>query len=169
MPNQNKWDKLFLNIAFDVSEMSKDPSTRVGAVIVSKDNRKISFGYNGFVRGIEETSKKWERPTKYQYVQHAEPNAIINCPFDTVDCTLYCTHQPCHRCIEIVAQAGIKRVVYAQEYNNLEYKDIWNEHAKLFDEIICVPCSRGAPVVYQPVHRGVIWLPKWLRAFLRRL
>jgi dCMP deaminase len=65
MPNQNKWDNLFANIAVNVSRMSKDPSTQVGAVIVGADNRKISFGYNGFVAGIEESADKWERPRKY--------------------------------------------------------------------------------------------------------
>lgn len=139
MPNQNKWDALFLKMSFTVSEMSKDPSTKVGAIIVATDNRKISFGYNGFVRGIDETPEKWTRPLKYQYVQHAELNAIINCPFDTVGCTLYCTHQPCHRCLEMVAQAGINRIVYATKYANLEHVDIWEEHAKLFKEVLYLP------------------------------
>jgi dCMP deaminase len=145
MPNQNKWDNLFLSIAINVSKMSKDPSTQVGAVIVGSDNRKMSFGYNGFVRGIEETKEKWERPRKYQFVQHAELNSIINCPFDTVGCTLYCTHQPCHRCLELVAQAGIRRVVFINKYANLEHQDIWDEHAKLFEEVIQMPCDPCGP------------------------
>jgi dCMP deaminase len=122
--------------------MSKDPSTKVGCVVVGPDNRKISFGYNGFVKGIEETYEKWQRPRKYQFVQHAELNAIINCPFDTVGCILYCTHQPCHRCLEMAGAAGIRRVVYAKPYTNLEHKDIWDEHSLLFDEVIHVICDR---------------------------
>jgi dCMP deaminase len=136
MPNKAKWDNLFLNMAVNVSKMSKDPSTQVGAIIVSSDNRKMSFGYNGFVCGIEETDDKWKRPTKYNYVQHAELNAVINCPFDKTGCTLYCTHQPCHRCLEMAAQSGIVRVVYINTYANLECRDIWEEHSKLFKEVV---------------------------------
>jgi dCMP deaminase len=135
MPDQLKWDKMFIKMAIVASEMSKDPNTQVGAVLVSNDNRKISFGYNGFVRGIEETKCKCEKPHKYQYVMHAELNAVINCPFDTIGCTLYCTHQPCHRCLETIAQAGIRRVIYDKTYIGLECTDIWVEHSLLFDEV----------------------------------
>jgi dCMP deaminase len=169
MPNQNKWDNLFANIAVNVSRMSKDPSTQVGAVIVGADNRKMSFGYNGFVAGIEEDATKWERPLKYQYVQHAELNAIINCPFDTVGCTLYCTHQPCHRCLEMVAQSGIRRIVFIHKYANLEHQHIWDEHAKLFDEVIQLSFVPDAPGVFHPVRRGVAWLLAYVRGAWRRL
>lgn len=135
MPNQDTWDRHWLKVALVTSELSKDKSTKVGAVIVTPDNRHCSIGYNGFVKGIEETDEKWQRPTKYQYVQHGELNAILNCPFDTVGCILYCTHQCCHRCLELVIQAGIQRVIYLNEYANLEYKDIWIEHSKLLKEI----------------------------------
>ena len=103
MPTQLQWDQTWLQVAKTVSKLSKDPSTKVGSVTVTPDNRHCSIGYNGFVRGIEETKEKWERPLKYQYVQHSELNSILNCPFDTMGCTLYCTHQCCHRCIEPVS------------------------------------------------------------------
>lgn len=135
MPSQEKWDKLFLQMALDVSKMSKDPITKVGSVIVTPNNRQLSFGYNGFVKGIEETEEKWQRPTKYNYVQHSELNSILNCPFETIGCTLYCTHQCCHKCLEMVIQSGIVRVIYIHPYANIEHIDIWNEHAKLLKEI----------------------------------
>lgn len=136
MPSQESYDKTFIEMAFVISKLSKDPRTKVGAIIVSADNRKLSIGYNGFVKGIEETTEKWQAPLKYEFVIHAETNALINCPFDKQGCTIYCTHQPCHRCIEQVAQSGIIRVVYAQPYANLQYKELWNEHAKLFKEVV---------------------------------
>lgn len=135
MPSQDKWDKTFLEMAMSISKMSKDPSTQVGAVLVSPDNQRISSGYNGFVKGINETPEKWLRPLKYQYVRHAEENAIVFCPFETKGATLYCTHQSCHRCMGLVAQAGIKRLVYVEPYKNLEYPDIWQEHASLLEEV----------------------------------
>ncbi len=43
------WDEYFINIADEVATRSKDPSTQVGAVIVDKKHRPVSFGYNGFL------------------------------------------------------------------------------------------------------------------------
>lgn len=45
------WDEYFLNIAKTVAERSKDPSTKVGAVIIDKHRRPVSFGYNGLIQG----------------------------------------------------------------------------------------------------------------------
>lgn len=115
--------------------MSKDPSTKVGAILVSPDNERISSGYNGFVRGVIETPEKWARPLKYQYVRHAEENALLLCPFEKKGATLYCTLQCCHRCMGLVAQAGIHRLVYINPYPNLEYPEIWKEHASLLKEV----------------------------------
>lgn len=123
------------------SKLSKDPSTKVGSVIASFDNLQISTGYNGFPAGLDESPNKWERPIKYQYVIHSELNAIMHCPFDIhrVPSTLYVTHQPCHRCMGHIRNAGIKRIVYTNPYSNLEYPDIWNEIAQLFDEVQQMP------------------------------
>lgn len=136
MPSQNNWDSIWLNIALCVSKLSKDPSTKVGAVIVTKDNRQCSLGYNGFAKGLEdEIPESWERPLKYEKVIHAEINAIMNCPFDTHGCILYCTHQPCHRCLAHLVNSGINKVIFLHKYENLQYKDIWKETSELFDTI----------------------------------
>lgn len=145
MPNQKKIDTHYLRLAWMTAySMSKDPNTKVGAVIVHPNSRQISTGYNGFPKGVEETPEKWQRPTKYQHVIHAEPNAIINCPFDTDGCTIYVTHQPCHICMGFIINAGIKRLVYNKVYENLQHKEIWNEYSSLIpdifhldDDIIC--------------------------------
>lgn len=135
MPTQIQWDQHWLKIAQVTSQLSKDPTTKVGAVVVSQDNRQCSVGYNGFAAGISETSEKWQRPEKYSWVIHAEENAMLNSPFSTRGCTMYATIQPCHKCITKLRNAGIKRVIYINAYNNLERKDIWDETAKLFDEV----------------------------------
>jgi dCMP deaminase len=136
MPTQQQWDQQWITVAQVTSKLSKDPSTKVGAVIVSSDNRKLSVGYNGFAKGIVETADMWNiRETKYEMVIHAEENALLNVPFDVKDCSLYCTHQPCHRCLIRIANSGIVKVVYALEYARLTHKDIWDMHAKLFKEI----------------------------------
>jgi dCMP deaminase len=142
MPTQEQWHRHWLEVAQVTAKLSKDPTTQVGAVVVTQDNRQCSIGYNGFAMGIEETPEKWQRPTKYEYVIHAELNAILNCPFDHKGCKLYLTLQPCHRCIEMVLNSGILDVYYLKEYENLCHKDIWLEHAsklrtcKLIKDII---------------------------------
>ncbi len=127
MPSENRWDQHWLEVAQVVSKLSKDKHTKVGCVIVSKDNRHCSIGYNGFAAGIDETDEKWERPTKYEYVIHSETNSLLNCPFDTVGCSCYITLQPCHRCISNLANAGIEKVVYLKDYPNLCHEDIWKD------------------------------------------
>ena len=94
---QLQMDLHFLRLAWVTGlNLSKDPRTKVGAVIVTEDTRQVSIGYNGFPKKLAEHPERWEKPLKYEYVIHAELNAIMNCPFDTKGCTLYCTHQPCH-------------------------------------------------------------------------
>ena len=62
------WHEYFINIAKEVAKKSKDPSSQVGCVIVTNDNRPVSFGYNGFVSGCDEGHMTFERPLKYNLI-----------------------------------------------------------------------------------------------------
>jgi dCMP deaminase len=108
----SKWDQRFLKLAYDVSDWSKDPSTKVGAVI-ARGKRFISLGYNGFPVGVEDTEERLnERELKYQLIVHGERNAIIFAERSLVGCTLYTVpFMPCSVCAGMVIQAGITRVV----------------------------------------------------------
>jgi dCMP deaminase len=110
----NRWDRLFTNIAKDVANHSKDPSTKVGCVLV-RDRQIISFGYNGFPRGIADTEQRLnDRPTKYQHVVHAEANAFLNAArkgVSTLGTTAYVTFFPCVECAKGLIQAGVVEVV----------------------------------------------------------
>ena len=114
------WDNYFLEIADVVRRKSKDISTKCGAVIVGRDKQIVSTGFNGFPRGIDETDpKRWTRPLKYQFVEHAERNAIYNAARFGIaldGCTLYLfgmgpPTSPCIECAKAVIQSGIVRVV----------------------------------------------------------
>ena len=75
------WDEYFMGVAMLAARRSKDPSTQVGACIVSQDNIIISTGYNGMPKGCSDDEFPWNREgedTKYPYVVHAELNAILN-------------------------------------------------------------------------------------------
>lgn len=109
---QLSWDEYFLNIAEQVAKKSKDSSTKTGCVIVDKKRRPVSFGYNGFVGGCDESKMTQERPMKYLLVIHAEVNAILFAKRDLEDCVLYSLYAPCENCLKFIIQTGIKKIIY---------------------------------------------------------
>ena len=114
------WDEYFMGLAHLSAMRSKDPNTQVGAVIVSEDRRVASIGYNGFPNGCSDDEFPWDRSgdfldTKYPYVVHAEPNAILNATSDLTNATLYVTLFPCNECAKLIIQSGIKEIVYVSD------------------------------------------------------
>jgi len=106
------WNKRFLDLCDHIATWSKDPSTKLGSVIVDDKKRVVSVGYNGFPRGVEDLEERYnDRPTKYLFVAHAERNALDNAPMMVYGCTLYVTLEPCVECAKSIIQRGIKRVV----------------------------------------------------------
>jgi len=106
------WNEYFINIAKEVAMKSKDPSSQVGCVIVTHDNRPISFGFNGFVSGCDEELMTFERPLKYNLIIHAEMNALIFSQKSLKECKAYVTHAPCDNCLKHLMQAGICEIYY---------------------------------------------------------
>jgi dCMP deaminase len=108
------WTQRFMELAAHIATWSKDPSTKVGAVIVDKKRRVIGLGYNGFPRGVSDSKDRYEhRPTKYKLVVHSEANAILNANANrsVEGCTLYTTKFPCTDCTKLIIQSGIAEVV----------------------------------------------------------
>lgn len=142
MPSRETRDYAWLHAALTFGLfMSKDPSRKVGACVVGRNQRAVSFGYNGIVTGVEETPERWERPTKYKLVRHAELNAILNAPFDVSGGILYCTLKPCHDCLGDALNAGIKSVVWLHDPEPfiMQDEDTWNLFAQQFDNLIEYP------------------------------
>ena len=115
------WDEYFMGVAYLSGMRSKDPSTQVGACIVSQDNKILPMGYNGFPSGCSDEEFPWEREaagegdqdTKYPYVTHGELNAILNYRGGSLEGTkLYVSLFPCCECAKAIIQAGIRTVVY---------------------------------------------------------
>ena len=95
---------------------SKDPRTKVGALILRADGTPVSWGYNGFPRGIVETAELWNnREEKYKRVLHAESNAIDFARESLEGTTIFCSLFPCSNCAARIVQAGIKTVVFEGE------------------------------------------------------
>lgn len=122
------WDEYFMGVSLLSSMRSKDPSTQVGACIVSADNKIMSVGYNGFPRGCSDDDFPWERSgesqndTKYPFVCHAELNAILNAGGQNLSGTrIFVALFPCNECAKAIIQSGIKEVVYiSDKYANTE-------------------------------------------------
>ncbi|AMQ66003.1 dCMP deaminase [Stenotrophomonas phage vB_SmaS-DLP_6] len=110
---QKFWDMRFAQLAKLVSLWSKDPSTKVGSVIVRPDKTIASVGFNGFPKGVPDTPEWYEdREIKYKLVKHAEENAILFSQESLEGYTLYVYPlPPCSQCAGDIVQRGIKRVV----------------------------------------------------------
>lgn len=108
-----KWDERFLALAQHVAGWSKDPSTKVGAIIVDSNQRVISLGYNGFARGVDDSPERLSnRDTKYKMTVHAEMNAILFAKTDLIGTVLYTwPFMPCAHCAAAAIQVGISQVI----------------------------------------------------------
>jgi len=134
------WHKRFLDLCEHVATWSKDPSTKLGSVIVDNKKRIVSVGYNGFPRGVNDRYDRYDdRPTKYLFVAHAERNALDNAPMMVDNCTMYVTLLPCNECAKSIIQKGITTVVtYPPEREDVFN---WNITLRMFDEA-------GVDVIY---------------------
>ena len=117
--NGLSWDEYFMLQAMISSFKSKDPSTKVGCVIVDENNHQVTMGYNGMVAGIDETQLPWGKDKsvplehqKYGYVVHAETNAILHTSRSLKNCRAYVTLFPCNECAKLIASKQISEVVF---------------------------------------------------------
>lgn len=124
MENKEKWETRFLQMASLVATYSKDVSTQVGCVIANNKNQILSQGYNGFPRGVADDERLLDRDKKYKMILHGEVNAILNTTGDLRGSTAFITHPPCLQCSGMLAQVGVKRVVFVEP--SAEFKARWN-------------------------------------------
>lgn len=113
------WDIWFLGLARYISTASKDPSTKVGAVVIDMERRVVSTGYNGLPRGVEDSEERLSnRDLKYKLILHAEKNALLFAKQSLKGCSIYVwPMMPCVACASMIIQAGITRVIAAVNEN----------------------------------------------------
>jgi len=130
--SSQKWHNRFLDLAKFISGWSKDPSTKVGAVIVDKNKRIVSVGYNGFPKDVKDDNRLYDRESKYLIIIHAEINAILFANKSLDDCILYTyPFMPCPRCSSMIIQTGIKEVI-APINNNERWEKEFVQSRALF-------------------------------------
>jgi len=115
MDKKQKLDKVYMNIAKEVSTLSYCKRAQVGAIIVN-DGNIISFGYNGTPSGMDNCCEENDT-TKFEVI-HAEMNAILKADRSVKGATMYLTLSPCKECCKLLLQAGIAEVVYDTEYRD---------------------------------------------------
>ena len=135
----NKWKGRYLKLAREIAGWSKDPSTKIGCVIIGSKGQVLAQGYNGFPRGIQDTPERYaDRPTKYKYVVHAEMNAIYNASYSGVslDGSVLFVHglPVCSECAKGIIQVGIKNIVMPWQEIPATWQDSWNLTQQMFKE-----------------------------------
>ena len=130
----SKWDNRFYKLAIEVATWSKDPNKQVGAVVISPDKRKISYGYNGFPAGINDDNRLQDRQLKNDLSLHAEVNAILNAKENLAGWSLYCSEAVCASCALVIIQSGITSVTMPSVTASSNWKDSCEKAISLFKE-----------------------------------
>jgi dCMP deaminase len=115
------------SIAEQFAELSTcSARAKVGAVLYDDSYRIVSTGYNGAPQGMphcDDNGCVLDSSGSCISAVHAEVNAILQCAYygvSTANLNMYCTHSPCPRCAVVLVRAGIKLVVYGQEYRGID-------------------------------------------------
>jgi len=126
-PSKNKY---WMGIAEAVSLGSHDEETKVGAILIKSDTGMVvATGHNGLVRGAPDKTLPKTRPEKYEYMVHAEENLISHCAKSGISmggCTLIITLSPCQKCLRLMWQAGVSKVICRDLYRDhcIDLKDL---------------------------------------------
>lgn len=129
----NKWDIRFMELAKFISSWSKDPSTKVGAVIIDSNHRIVSVGFNGYPQHIPDDDLH-DRERKYAKIIHAEMNALLFAQRNLEQCEIFVYPMaPCSQCASAIIQSGIHRVVTIKATEK-QYER-WGDKIKLTEEM----------------------------------
>lgn len=142
------WSAYFFEIASIVAKKSKDPSMKVGCVIVGQNHEILSTGFNGFPMGVSDSESlydRYERPKKYLFTEHAERNSIFLAARNGIrldGSSIYLQWMPCADCARAIIQSGIVKVVIdGSKYDpdhpteaDLRWEDQFKAANRMFEE-----------------------------------
>lgn len=113
MKLNKEWIHYFFDLCDTVARKSKDPSTKVGAVVIGPEKQVLGTAFNGFPMGVVDHLKRLGKPEKYDWTCHAEANIVALAARHGVrleGATLFCNLQTCLECTKLLIQAGIKEI-----------------------------------------------------------
>lgn len=134
-----KWINRFFNLIDGpngIASWSKDPSTKVGAIIVRPDRVILSHGYNGFPRGVDDSEELLkDRDYKYPRIVHAEMNAIFNCGAPSMQgCHIFVSPvHTCSHCAQGIIQTGIK-YVHIRSHGDPRWEEFNKPAKEMFEQ-----------------------------------
>lgn len=123
---RSSWQEYFMSIAHMIAKRSTCDRALVGCLLVNKDNRIVSSGYNGSIKGNPHCSEIGHTMRDGHCIAtiHAEMNALLYCAKEGIKvdgCVCYVTHFPCLNCTKALIQAGISKIYYSNAYRVDEY------------------------------------------------
>lgn len=137
------WGEYLMGFAQHAALKSKDPSTKVGAVL-TRERRVLCTGFNGLPQGVKDLPARYERPRKYLLVAHAEANAISTAARHGIrveGCEMFVTHFPCSSCAKLIVQSGISKVVVGPGTTNMPQEE-FDAAQDMFSEAGVTVCKR---------------------------
>lgn len=156
--------------AYRLAEHSRDPSTQCGAVVVGFDGEILADGINEFPRGVEYTDDRWERPLKYQVIEHAERNAIYDAAIRgvcTAGLTMVAPWAACADCARAIIQSGITTLVRHQDASDRSPAN-WVESIAIADTMLHEADIEIIDIIggvipwgenFKVLHTGQLWTP----------
>lgn len=137
-----KWADVFFDMAFMISQRSKDNSTQCGAVLVNQANVVLSTGFNGPPPQLNDEEVPWnQRPEKYAYIIHADENALLHA-LDShggkalIGSTMYLTAMPCTECVLRMIRAQVGKVYVPSCYKPYAL----SKYQVPFDSLLEIQC-----------------------------
>lgn len=145
----DKWDFRYLRMAKLVASWSKDPNSKVGAVII-RQNRVVASGFNGFPQEVRDTHSRLEdSDIKLEMVVHAEINALVVAGRSCEGATIYVSGKPvCARCAGPIIQSGIKRVV-APHPSTVETTSKWRRTGEIAAQMF----AEAGVILFDPIQK----------------
>ena len=142
------WDEYFMNIAREVATRSTCDRKHVGAVIV-RDKSILATGYNGSIRGLGHCDDEGHLMEDGHCVRtvHAEANAIVQAARNgnrIDEGSIYVTASPCWGCFRLIANAGLKKIVFGEFYRD---QKIFEVSQKLGIELVDFSKQNAGAVV----------------------
>ena len=144
------WNNYFLGLAKVASRRSHDIHTQHGCVIIDRNNRILGMGYNGFPRGMNDSELPIDRPSKYEWMIHAERNALSNCVVRPDNGIAYVTGQCCNDCIMALWQEGISKVIMSESHGTHLFD---NKEQSKFDTFV-----KMSGIEIQKITPDLSWL-----------
>jgi len=144
-----KWIQRHMSLTKEVASWSKDPDTKVGALIIGSLGEPVSWGYNGIPMGVSDEPSRLLRPTKYHFMAHAERNAMdLSSRNSFNNCILFCTHSPCSGCATSIVNRKMGHIITMAENGFIDNSFVNRHNDSLLSHYAALEMITEAGIMY---------------------